>query len=182
MYTQRPVDAYLIHRFLTDLVPTITPASTGDIKFYLKHADDKGDHIVVDDDFNVIGIIDWEWAHTAPPEHAFNSPVGFLPVSEFYGGNTTIGGGEAVFAELLEGRGRRDLAEHVRNGRVQHFFDFCCGYGLEDWDGFLGLFKGLRCAPGVDAGMEWEEWKAVALRRYEVDQGLRALLSRGAGS
>ncbi|GJN81725.1 hypothetical protein PLIIFM63780_005260 [Purpureocillium lilacinum] len=36
MYTQRPVDAYLIHRSLTDLVPTITPASTGDIKFYLK--------------------------------------------------------------------------------------------------------------------------------------------------
>ncbi|PWI77004.1 hypothetical protein PCL_04198 [Purpureocillium lilacinum] len=182
MYTQRPVDAYLIHRFLTDLVPTITPASTGDIKFYLKHADDKGDHILVDDDFNVTGIIDWEWAHTAPPEHAFNSPVGFLPVSEFYGGNTAIGGGEAVFAELLEGRGRRDLAEHARNGRVQHFFDFCCGYDLEDWDGFLGLFKGLRCAVGVDAGMEWKEWKAVTLRRYEVDQGLRALLSRDAGS
>lgn len=59
MYSQRPVDAYLIHQFLLDLVPSVVPASAYEGKaFYLKHADDKGDHILVDDDLNITGIID----------------------------------------------------------------------------------------------------------------------------
>lgn len=29
-----------------------------DRKFYIKHADNKGDHILVDRDFNITGIID----------------------------------------------------------------------------------------------------------------------------
>lgn len=28
---------------------------------YIKHADDKGDQILVDAQHNVVGIIDWEW-------------------------------------------------------------------------------------------------------------------------
>uniref|UniRef100_A0A8H7NPD7 Aminoglycoside phosphotransferase domain-containing protein n=1 Tax=Bionectria ochroleuca TaxID=29856 RepID=A0A8H7NPD7_BIOOC len=40
MYPQQAVDAYLIHRFLIDLVPRVLP-QTDDEKFYLKHADDK---------------------------------------------------------------------------------------------------------------------------------------------
>lgn len=69
------MDAYLIHWYLLDLVPHVLPPSHGDDKFYLKHADDKGDHTVFDDDFNITGIIDWEWAYTAPPVYAFNSPT-----------------------------------------------------------------------------------------------------------
>lgn len=64
-YTERPVDAYLIHRFLLDLIPIVAPPSDGDV-FYLKHADDKGDHILVDEEYNITGIVDWECAHTAP--------------------------------------------------------------------------------------------------------------------
>lgn len=45
------------------------PPSHGDDKFYLKHTDDKGDHTVFNDDFNITGIIDWEWAYTALPVH-----------------------------------------------------------------------------------------------------------------
>ncbi|KAJ6442415.1 parp domain-containing protein [Purpureocillium lavendulum] len=179
MYTQRPMDAYLIHRFLIDLVPCVLPPSAADGKFYLKHADDKGDHVLVDDDFNVTAIIDWEWAHTAPAYHAFNSPIGFLPVAEFYDGKSTIGVDEAAFAQLLESKGRNDLAIHVKRGRVQHLFTFCSGYDLEDWDGFLGLFRGLRDAAGKDGGMGWDEWRATAMARYSDDEGLRSLLVRG---
>ena len=28
------------------------------IKYYLKHADDRGDHLLVDEDYNLTGIID----------------------------------------------------------------------------------------------------------------------------
>ena len=190
MYPQRPVDAYLIHRYLLDLVPRVLPPvhsvnddddhnNNNNGKFYLKHADDKGDHIMVDDEYNITAIIDWEWAHTAVPAHAFNSPIGLLPVAQFYKGNNTLGDDEAVFARLLEAKGRRDLARFVWDGRLQHRFAFCCGYDLADWDGFLGLFRGLRDAVGVDGDLGWDEWRSVALERYEEDAGLQSLLARG---
>lgn len=182
IYSQQPVDAYLIHRFLVDLLPSVlsSPAPDGQ-QFYLKHADDKGDHILVDEDFNITGIIDWEWAHTAPPTHAFNSPIGFLPVADFYAGANSLGDDEITFAGLLEEKGRRDLAEFVWNGRLQHRFAFCCGYDLADWDGFLGLFQGLRDAVKVDNGVRWDDWKTAALHRYREDTGLLLLLSRHDG-
>ncbi|POR35227.1 Uncharacterized protein TPAR_04578 [Tolypocladium paradoxum] len=178
IYSQQAVDAYLIHRFLIDLVPLVLPSAQNNEKFYLKHADDKGDHILVDEHFNVTGIIDWEWAHTASPAQAFNSPIGFLPVADFYSGKNNLGDDEIVFARLLEEKGRQDLASFVWNGRLQHRFTFCCGYDLADWDGFLGLFRGLREAIAVDEGLEWNEWKAAALQRYKDDSGLQLLLTR----
>ncbi|KAK9438659.1 Protein kinase-like domain protein [Metarhizium brunneum] len=177
IYSQRAVDAYLIHRFLLDLVPRILP-STQSNTFYLKHADDKGDHILVDEKFNITGIIDWEWAHTATSSDAFNSPIGLLPVADFYNGKNSLGDDETIFAQLLEAKGRQDLAQFVRNGRLHHRFAFCCGYDLADWDGFLGLFRGLREAVAVDEGLEWNEWKAVALDRYKDDSGLQLVLSK----
>ncbi|KAI3339470.1 hypothetical protein F4824DRAFT_455494 [Ustulina deusta] len=179
LFSQQAVDAYLIHRFLIDLVPSVLSKSAqDDQKYYLKHADDKGDHLLVDGDFNITGIIDWEWAHTAPPSHAFNSPVGLLPVGEFYRGVNDLGEDETTFARLLEGKGHSDLARSVLNGRLQHRFNFCCGYDLADWKGFLGLFQGLRDAVKVDNGIDWDDWKSAALRRYSDDGGLQLLLDK----
>ncbi|KJZ71636.1 hypothetical protein HIM_08948 [Hirsutella minnesotensis 3608] len=181
LYSRQAVDAYLIHRFLLDLIPLVVPSTQNDDNFYLKHADDKGDHILVDDHFNITGIIDWEWAHTAPPQHAFNSPVCLLPVAEFYNGNNNLGGDEIKFSRLLEEKGHSDLARFVQDGRVQHRFAFCCGYNLMDWDGFLGLFRGLRDAVGVDNNLDWDDWKAVAIQRYKSDLGLLQLLKQHEG-
>ncbi|KAL2887601.1 udp-n-acetylmuramate--l-alanine ligase [Ceratocystis lukuohia] len=177
LYSQKAVDAYLIHRYLLDIVPRVLPASD-DEKFYLKHADDKGDHIMVDEEFNITGIIDWEWAHTASPAHAFNSPIGLLPVADFYDGKNDLGDDEVVFARLFEEKGHKDLAQFVWNGRLQHRFTFCCGYDLEDWDGFLGLFQGLRDAVGVHGGLGWDEWKSTVLQLYKDDPNLQLLLTR----
>ncbi|KAG8420777.1 hypothetical protein J3458_002705 [Metarhizium acridum] len=117
IYSQQAVDAYLIHRFLLDLVPRVLP-STQSNTFYLKHADDKGDHILIDEQFNMTGLIDWEWAHTATSSQAFNSPIGFLPVADFYNGKNSLGDDEIIFAQLLKAKGRQDLAQFVWNGRL----------------------------------------------------------------
>ena len=199
MYSQRPVDAYIIHLYLLDIMPTVKRRtsvslsaqsrstsrsdenSNNDNRFYLKHADEKGDQILVDDDYNITGIIDWEWAYTAPPAHAFNSPIVLLPVGEFYEGVNTLGADEVTFADMLEEKdkgGSKELAGYVCNGRAQHRFTFCCGYDLVDWSGFLGLFRGLRDAVGVDAGLEWEAWREVAMERYGCDEGLKMLRER----
>lgn len=183
MYSQQAVDAYLIHRYMLDVVPAVLPSSPttqgSQEKYFLKHADDKGDHILVDDEFNITGIIDWEWAHTAPLSHAFNSPIGLLPVADFYNGARHLGDDEMVFARLLEEKGHKDLADCVWHGRLQHRFQFCCGYDLADWSGFLGLFQGLRDLVEPDADrMGWDDWRTAALQRYGDDAGLQTLLSR----
>ncbi|KAI1102469.1 hypothetical protein F4804DRAFT_312893 [Jackrogersella minutella] len=180
LYSKHAVDAYLTHRYLFDLIPLVSSSSVqSDQNFYLKHADDKGDHILVDEEFNITGIIDWEWAHTAPSSLAFNSPIGLLPVGEFYEGVNNLGHDENIFVRILEGKGHGYLADCVRNGRLQHRFSFCKGYELSmDWDGFLGLFQGLRDAVEKDSGVDWETWRAATLHRYREDDGLQILLSR----
>lgn len=181
LYSQNSIDAYLIHRFLLDLIPSILPTQNDNGLFFLKHADDKGDHILVDEEYNITAIVDWEWAHTAPEALAFNSPIGFLPVGEFYDGVNTLAEEEEWFAEIFEKKDKPSLANAVRNGRLQHRFAFCCGYDFSDWDGFLGLFEGLRKAVKADQGLTWDEWKRVALKRYKDDEGLKLLLSRSPG-
>ena len=175
MYAEQAVEAYLIHRFLLDVLSRICTNSSQDRQFFLKHPDEKGDQILVDEEYNITGIIDWEWAYTAPIELAFNSPIVLLPVARFYDGEQTIGEDEEFFASCLETKGAQQLANAVKSGRLQHFFSFCCGYDLADWKGFLGLFRGLRDAAGMDGGIEWDEWRALAVRRYQYDEGLQTL-------
>jgi len=126
-----------------ELVPLVSSSEQNNNKFYLKHADDKEEHILVDEHFNVTGIIDCERAHTAPPSHAFNSPISVFPVADFYSGENSLSHDEIVFAGLPKEKGHKDLSRYIQNGRLQHRFAFCCGYDLTDWDGFgfLGLFE-----------------------------------------
>jgi aminoglycoside phosphotransferase (APT) family kinase protein len=181
-YTPRAVDAYLIHRYLLDCVPAVLSHHTlDDGHFYLKHADEKGDHILIDDGANITGVVDWEWAHTAPKSTAFKSPIVLLPVADFYKGINTLGDDEAIFAQLLEEKGSPELAEIVKRGRILHRFEFCAGYDLADWDGFLGLFQGLRSALGRDAHLDWAGWREMAIRRYGHEEELRLLLDRERG-
>lgn len=115
-FIPRAIDAYLIHRFLLDSVPKkiVHPSRRDDGRFYPRHADNKGDQILVDDDCNITGILDWEWAHTDTKSATFNSPVMLLPVAEFYDGKNQLGENELVFAQFLEEKGHTDLAAIVR--------------------------------------------------------------------
>ncbi|KAL2867699.1 aminoglycoside phosphotransferase family protein [Aspergillus lucknowensis] len=135
-FTPRAIEAYLVYRFLLDTVSKkrLCPR-TDDGRLYLKHADSKGDHILIDDEYNLTGIVDWEWAYTAAKSAAFNSPVMLLPVADFYNGENQLGEDELVFAQLLEDKGRADLAGVVREGQILHRLEFCCGYDLADWEG-----------------------------------------------
>lgn len=157
-YTHWPIGAFLIHKFLLDVLPQVWTAGTANPQSedcYLKHADDKGDLILVYSDYNITGTIDWEWAYTADAHLAFISPFILFNVLDFFNGSTVIFPHEAYFAECLERKGKPDMATWIRASRPRHFFNFCCGHGFEfDLKNFLGLFKGLRDAVGVDAGLE----------------------------
>lgn len=63
--------------FKKDTVPNGGPfqAKAGDPNLppliYLKHVDTEGDHLLVDDHQNIVGIIDWQIARVVPRQEAF---------------------------------------------------------------------------------------------------------------
>lgn len=59
-FTDDPPSAYVAHLWLRDLIQN-TPRLWEKETMHFKHADDKGDQIMVDAQGNFIGIIDWEW-------------------------------------------------------------------------------------------------------------------------
>jgi hypothetical protein len=71
-----------------------------DTQFYLRHADDKGDHLLVDDDYNITGIVDSEWAYTDAKPAAFNSTLMLLPVADFHDGKSQLGEDELIFCPV----------------------------------------------------------------------------------
>ena len=55
-----PAVVYLVHLWIRDVV-TSTPALWVEEEIMLRHADDRGDHIFLDKEGNLLGLIDWEW-------------------------------------------------------------------------------------------------------------------------
>lgn len=147
--------------------------------FYLKHQDDKGDHILVDDHHNITGIIDWEWASAEAKELAFSSPCMMWPVGKFYDGHNDLSGDEIYFAKALASRGRDDLSEMVMHGRRWQRFLFFLGGIPHDKAEFEALFQGLRrtfVSVGETEVSPYEEWKEMALKTYSGDVRLQSLL------
>lgn len=192
---ENAADVFLAHRFRLDVLdrvwkPTRAAAVEEDEKFYLKHADDKGDHIFVNADFDIVGVIDWEWCSTASKEVAFSSPCMMWPVAAFYDGSNELADEELLLARVLCERGREDLARCVLDGRKVQRSLFALGLGgasHEERRTFACLFMGLKQAfdPGHGGEEErrgreeeWEAWRATALVKWKHDGLLQATLKR----
>lgn len=190
---ENTADVFLVHRFRLDVLDRVWKSTTAaveeDEKFYLKHADDKGDHIFVNADFDIVGVIDWEWCSTASREEAFSSPCMMWPVAAFYNGSNDLADEELLLARVFCERGREDLARCVLDGRKVQRLLFALGPGgasHEDRRTFAGLFMGLKQAldPGHSGKEEkrgkeeeeWEAWRAKALVKWKHDGLLQAVL------
>lgn len=55
-----PAVRYLVHLWYRGII-TSFPSLWGEEEIMIRHADDKGDHILSDLEGNLCGIIDWEW-------------------------------------------------------------------------------------------------------------------------
>ncbi|KND90457.1 hypothetical protein TOPH_05029 [Tolypocladium ophioglossoides CBS 100239] len=170
----RPADVYLAHRYRLDIIQELFPSGG---QFFLQHPDDKGDHILVNGSFDIVGLIDWEWTQTVSRANAFCSPCMMWPVSEFYNGSNSLATDEMRLADIFRERGREDLAKYVMDGRKLQRFFFALGPdgAFLDRQTFVDLFSGLRRAfDSRDEG--WEQWKVRALENWKSDESLRRLL------
>ncbi|KAJ5899150.1 hypothetical protein N7495_003894 [Penicillium taxi] len=172
-----PVDTDLFHQFRLDLTSILFRDVPPDDQFFLKHPDDKGDHTLVNDCFDIIGIIDWDWTQTVSRAEAFCSPCMMWPVSKFYNGSNELTVDELRLAAIFRERGRTDLANYVVGGRKPQRFFFTLGTESSSLNTqeLIDLFKGLRRAFNFE-DEEWESWKRKTLENWKDDGLLLRLL------
>ncbi|KPM37943.1 hypothetical protein AK830_g8644 [Neonectria ditissima] len=174
LYPQFPIEAYLVYRFLQD--NAIQLADSED-KFFLKHVDDKGDHIMVDEDLNITGIIDWQMARIVPRQEAFALSLISADMRALCDGDVSLSAKDIALSNTLSEK-VPGLASHMEDEKARRFF---WGLGLEsEWAYALPLANAILEIFGVEQG--WDEWKEVALRRYEGDERLKALLEESSGN
>lgn len=173
LYPQFPVEAYLVYRFLQESAAQQLLSEPEEGSFFLKHVDDKGDHLLVDEDLNITGVIDWQMARVVPRREALAPSLVSADMRALCGGDVSLSDEDAALRSALRDR-RAGLADYMGDEKVRRFF---WGLGLEPkWAYALPLASALLRVFGVEHG--WDEWKAMALERYEGDERLRALVGK----
>ena len=90
LFTPYSVNAYLIFKYLKELAQqgqwNAFESSIDNGPFFLKHMDDKSDHILVDKDYNVTGFIDWTFARAVPMYAAFGPSLLTADMNDIYQG------------------------------------------------------------------------------------------------
>lgn len=175
LYTEYPVDAYLVYRFLKDNVAQLVQQEVhtdAPETFFLKHVDDKGDHLLVDEHLNVTGVIDWQMARVVPRCEAFGPSLVTADMSALCRGRVSLSIHDVALAGALTQMGSPGLADCMANERARRFF---WGLALESkWSYALPLANAILRVFGVD--QEWKQWRETALRKYQGDNRLRVLV------
>lgn len=156
--TLNNVDAYLICLFFLELIPRVLPPDADDSKFYLKFCGN-GCHMLVDDDYNLVGTLDWACMYICPLEDFYAPAIiqfgDWIASPDFAPG---LSPEEAIFADRLRKKGRTDLVEVVQRGKDQMAFHESFAIDLADFrEETLLAFHNLRKLFGVDADLEWNE-------------------------
>ncbi|KAK0712532.1 hypothetical protein B0T26DRAFT_752759 [Lasiosphaeria miniovina] len=154
LYAAYPVDAYLVYRFLKDNAWQLAEHDAGPQEFFLKHADDKGEHLlVVDENFNVTGIIDWQMARVVPRQEAFGASPVTASMSSLCRGKVSLSKDDVALAAALEERGSPELASCMVDEKARRFF---WGLALEPkWSHALPLANAILEV--FRARLVWEE-------------------------
>ncbi|TVY27596.1 hypothetical protein LHYA1_G004046 [Lachnellula hyalina] len=163
LYTEYPIDAYLVYQ-----------ENQTTERFYLKHVDDKGDHLLVDEQLNITGVIDWQMARIVPRREAFGPSLVTADMNALCNGKFSLSPDDLVLADMLRKRGLSDLASNMIDEKVRRFF---LGLALEpEWKYALPLANAILKAFGAVEG--WSQWKESALKEYETDERLKGLIGR----
>lgn len=185
LFTSFPVNAYLVFSFLRLQAqalaadPNQSPVEPTE-QFYLKHVDDKGDHLMVDDELNITGIIDWQMARVVPAREAFGPSLVTAEMGNIYNGVSSLSIHDQALARILKEKGADDLASIMgRDDRLRRFF-----FGLDvdfSWDETLPLVRGIWGVFGVEE-TDWKSWKGKMLEQYAHDERLKHIVDKfGAG-
>ncbi|WVR05597.1 hypothetical protein IAU60_002616 [Kwoniella sp. DSM 27419] len=173
-----PLDAYLWHLELREMVASCPLLAEEPDVLYIKHDDEKGDHFLLGEDNEMVGVVDWEWAYATTKGETFAAPRMFYVQLEFLGGDNGMTAVEQTLIACYENLHRPDLAECVRQGRIYQRLATIGQYTKSSrLESFRELFN-----DSVPADFQppsgHEEWRVYLLKRYGDHEGLQRLMER----
>ncbi|KAK2599071.1 hypothetical protein QQS21_005477 [Conoideocrella luteorostrata] len=148
--------------------------------YFLKHMDDKGDHILVDEDFNMTGIIDWSFARLVPAYEAFGPSLVTANMSDVFSGRLGLSDRDHLLADALEARGS-PLARFARSADRVRRFTFGLGVGMSpDLSETQAIFRGIVLTFNQGSEFSWEQWRREHILKWSDDEVLGMLLREDA--
>lgn len=131
LYVKYPREAYVFYKLLRDQVaPVLAQSSAVMDGYYLKHVDDKGDYLLVDENYNITAIIDWQFARFVPACEAFGPPLFTADMGQLYGGVGGLSESDKFLAGCLEIEGSTALAGIAKTSELACRFHFGLATGL----------------------------------------------------
>lgn len=105
-----PANAYLVFAYLKSQLQTLAAKPKLNLveateQLYLKNVDDKGDHLMVDDELNIIGIIYWQMVRVVPADEAFGPSLATAEMAGIYNGMSSLTVHDLALARFLKAKG-----------------------------------------------------------------------------
>ena len=175
LYSEYSVDANLINRFLKGSIPQLVPEEDTPEQFFLKHVDDKGDHLLVDPELNITGIIDWQMAKLVPRREAFRPSLITVDMRRSCHGQVSLSADDHLLANAMRESGISEKSSRLVavDEKARRFL-----WGLAheaNWSNALPLAVAILKVFGVTTF--WTDWREVALIKYRKDTRLHKLLT-----
>lgn len=114
---------YLIYIYLKDNVGQLCPTAPNEPgQYFLKQGDDKGDHLMVDQDLNVVGVIDWQMERIAPANEAFRPSLVTSDMNALCNGIYGLSSTDRLLTNIVREIGAVKLA-HIKSSteKVRRF-------------------------------------------------------------
>lgn len=119
LHHKYPAEAFAFYKLLQTKIPRLLDQER-EGAFYLKHVDDKGDHIFVDDEFNVVGLIDWQFACIVPAREALGPSLLTADLDDLYSRRSGLSEGDLELAGILRG-GHEGLDRFMKDELARRF-------------------------------------------------------------
>ncbi|KAL3463552.1 hypothetical protein BJX64DRAFT_298933 [Aspergillus heterothallicus] len=181
LFPSFPLNAYLVFLYLRSQIQDFLRKSNYTFgqnaeQSYIKHVDDKGDHLMVDEELNVVGIVDWQMARVVPADEAFGPSLVTAEMGDIYNGFSSVTIHYRALARLLKEKGADDLADIMcKNEKLRRFF-----FGLDvdfSWDETLLLIRGIWATFGTERH-RLEDMKTEMLQHYVHDERIEKIIDR----
>ncbi|KAK4983105.1 hypothetical protein LTR50_007414 [Elasticomyces elasticus] len=179
VYHEYPKEAFLFYEVLRQHAIDLSANEVPNV-FYMKHVDDKGDHLLVNEDYNITGIIDWQFARSVPMCEAFGPSLMTADLNALYSSEAGVTDDDKRLARVLRVRGREDLAGNADRSELVQRFHHGLANGLTR-DEVLGMIKGLLAILGVERIDDMDELIAEESIKCQSDHRWNTIdaLSRG---
>ena len=133
-------------------------------EFFLKHVDDKGDHLLVDERGVITGIIDWQFARVTPANEAFGPYYITADLDSLYSNNTGITAEDKRLASKLRQLSEHGMGYYMDNNELTRRFHHGLGEDCTKEEA-RKMLEGWRAALRVESTSSLDIWMSELCRK-----------------